>query len=171
MKKISAEHEREIRALYERYASMVYRRCYSFLKSEDDAWDAVQDVFIKLSGALSTIQKKNSIYSWLLSVSTNHCISILRKRKNVEFDEQIHTNIEKNKTPQERNMTLQEILKHFLKPWDQKTREVVLYTYFDGYKQEEIAKLTGMGESTIRRHLTRFKRKCAQSGLQMGDLL
>ena len=171
MKTMRAEDEREIRMLYERYASMVHRRCYSFLKSEDDAWDAVQDVFMKLTAALSTIQKKDSIYSWLLSASTNHCISILRKKKHVMFDEEIHSNGHEKKLPQESNMALQEILKHFLGPWDQKTREVVLYTYFDGYKQEEIAKITGMGESTIRRHLTRFKRKSSQSGLQLEDLL
>jgi DNA-directed RNA polymerase specialized sigma24 family protein len=58
-----------------------------------------------------------------------------------------------------------------LSPWDKKVRDVVIYTYFDGYKQEEIAELTGMGESTIRRHLTTFKRKCSQSGIQMEDLL
>lgn len=171
MKTISAELEKEIRNLYERYSSMVYRRCFSFLKSEDDAWDAVQDVFMKLTDSLATIEKKESIYSWLLSVSTNYCISKLRKKKHVEFEEEIHTDDSDRRLPQEKHMVLQEVMQHFLNPWDQKIRDVVIYTYFDGYKQEEIAELTGMGESTIRRHLTTFKRKCSQSGIQMEDIL
>jgi RNA polymerase sigma-70 factor (ECF subfamily) len=171
MKTISVEQEKEIRSLYERYSSMVYRRCFSFLKSEDDAWDAVQDVFMKLTDSLSTIQKKEAIYSWLLSVSTNYCISILRKKKHIEFEEEIHSSEGDKKLPQEKNMVIQEVIQHFLSPWDKKVRDVVIYTYFDGYKQEEIAELTGMGESTIRRHLTTFKRKCSQSGIQMEDLL
>jgi DNA-directed RNA polymerase specialized sigma24 family protein len=68
-------------------------------------------------------------------------------------------------------MIVKEVLKHFLAPWDEKVRQVVIYTYFDGYRQEEIAELTGMGESTIRRHLTTFKRKSAASGLKLEDIL
>ncbi|NLP03619.1 MAG: RNA polymerase sigma factor [Fibrobacter sp.] len=169
MKALSKENELEIRSLYERYASLVHSRCRMLLKSEDEAWDATQEVFMKLIGALPKINKKESIYSWLLSTSTNHCFSLLRKKKHLEFNEEYHT--ESKGLPQEKWMALKEIIHHFLSPWDSKIREVVIYTYFDGYRQEEIAKITGMGESTIRRHLTRFKRKCAESGLSMGDLL
>lgn len=169
MKTLSQESERELGSLYERYASMVHRRCRAFLKSEDEAWDATQEIFMKLYNALPNIQKKQSIYSWLLSTATNYCITVLRKKKSLAFDEEYH-GVNEN-VPQEKNMVLNEICKHFLDPWDKKIREVVIYTYFDGYKQEEIAKITGIGESTIRRYLTRFKRKCSQKGIQMGDLV
>jgi RNA polymerase sigma-70 factor (ECF subfamily) len=141
-----------------------------FLKSEDDAWDATQEVFIKLIGSLHTIQKKESIYSWLLSTSTNYCISQLRKKQGIEFEEDIHSN-DSNKLQQEKWMVVQEVMKHFLNPWDKKVRDIIVYAYFDGYKQEEIAGLTGMGESTIRRHLTNFKRKSSESGLKLEDIL
>lgn len=166
----TTENLTDIKSLYERYASMVHRRCKSFLKTEEDAWDATQEVFMKLVDALPKINKKESIYSWLLSTSTNHCISILRKKKHVSFDEEIHS-AELKLLPQEKRAVLNEIFTHFFKKWDRKVQEVVIYTYFDGYKQEEIAKITGMGESTIRRHLTNFKRHCSQVGIPMGDLL
>ncbi len=124
---------------------------------------------MKLVDALPKINKKDSIYSWLLSTSTNHCISILRKKKHISFDEEIHS--AEKQLPQEKQAVMNEIFRIFLKPWDVKIREVVIYTYFDGYKQEEIAKITGMGESTIRRHLTKFKRHCADVGITLGDLL
>ncbi|MBN1575341.1 MAG: RNA polymerase sigma factor [Chitinispirillaceae bacterium] len=171
MKKTSRETENEVRDLYERYASMVFRRCRMFLKSEDDAWDATQEVFMKLVRSLDTITKKDSIYSWLLSTSTNYCISLLRKKRHESFDETRHGIAEQNGLPQERRMLLNEIFRHFLAPWDEKTRQVVIYTYIDGYRQDEIAQLTGMGESTIRRYLTRFRRSAAASSLQRGDLL
>jgi RNA polymerase sigma factor (sigma-70 family) len=169
--KITRETENEVRDLYERYASMVFRRCRKFLKSEDDAWDATQEVFMKLMRSLGTITKKDSIYSWLLSASTNHCISMLRKRRHESFDEEFHGPAEQDGLSQERRMLLDEITRHFLVPWDEKIRQIIIYTYIDGYRQEEIAKLTGMGESTIRRHLTNFRRQSAASSLQRGDLL
>lgn len=162
--------DKEIRDLYNRYASMVHSRCMRFLKSDDEAWDATQEVFIKLMASMDTIQKKESIYSWLLSTSTNYCLSQLRKKQGVEFNEEYHTSERKN-LPQEKWMIVKEVLKHFLAPWDEKVRQVVIYTYFDGYKQDEIAELTGMGESTIRRHLTTFKRKSAASGIKLEDIL
>jgi RNA polymerase sigma-70 factor (ECF subfamily) len=142
-----------------------------FLKSEDDAWDATQEVFMKLINSLDTINKKSSIYSWLLSTSTNHCISQLRKKRHELFDEAYHSSTENNRQPQEQQLLLKEIIRHFLAPWDEKTRQVVIHTYFDGYRQDEIAKLTGMGESTVRRHLTKFRRQSAILPLKQGDLL
>jgi RNA polymerase sigma factor (sigma-70 family) len=164
------ESDLEIQNLYERYAPLVHSRCLRFLKSDDEAWDATQEVFMKLIESLSSIQKKDSIYSWLLSTSTNYCFSQLRKKKSISFEEEVHSS-DSSGLPQDRWMLVREVMKHFLNPWDEKIREVITYTYFDGYKQEEIAELTGMGESTIRRHLTTFKRKSAASGLKLEDLL
>jgi RNA polymerase sigma-70 factor (ECF subfamily) len=158
--------EQELQSLYERYAPIVHARCRSILRSDDEAWDATQDIFMKLYSALRTIEKKESIYSWLLSVSTNHCISLLRKRRSIEFNEEIHSTSGFDHVPnQEKQLLLKEVLRRFLGPWDRKTREVVMYTYFDGYKQDEVAGLTGLGASTVRKYLTRFKRQAAASGL------
>ena len=170
MKRTPRETENEVRILYERYASMVFRRCRMFLKSEDDAWDATQEVFMKLMRSLDTITRKESIYSWLLSTSTNYCISFLRKKRHEFFDETRHNVPESDGLPQERRMLLSELYRHFLAPWDEKTRQVIIYTYIDGYRQDEIAQLTGMGESTIRRHLTRFRRTAVASTFRRSDL-
>lgn len=168
MENSNRETEQEQRALYERYASLVHARCRSILHSSDDAWDATQDVFMKLFKALPTIEKRESLYSWLLSAGTNHCISLLRKRRTVGFDEEIHAAAAAG---QERNLLFKEVMSRLFAPWDRKTREVVMYAYYDGYKQEEISRLTGLGESTIRKYLTRFKRKAAGSGLSFEEVV
>jgi RNA polymerase sigma-70 factor, ECF subfamily len=167
---ISREHEKELRGLYERYASLVHSRCRSILRSEDEAWDATQEVFMKLNNALPSIQNREVIYSWLLSTSTNHCISELRRRRSVSFNEEIHSGGGEQAPRQEREVLFKEVMRRFLAPWDRKVREVVMYAYFDGYKQEEIVELTGLGASTIRKYLTRFKRKSAASGLSFEEV-
>jgi RNA polymerase sigma-70 factor (ECF subfamily) len=168
---INRETEQELRSLYERYASLVHSRCRSILHSEDEAWDATQEVFMKLYAALPQIRKKGSIYSWLLSTSTNLCISELRKRRHVEFDEEVHGAGGAGHVPeQEKKLLLKEVMRRFMAPWDRKVREVITYAYFDGYKQEEISRLTGLGGSTIRKYLTLFKRKSAGSGLTLQEV-
>jgi RNA polymerase sigma-70 factor (ECF subfamily) len=169
---ISRESERELQVLYERYAALVFARCRSILRSEDEAWDAVQEVFMKLHHALPSIKNRDVVYSWLLSTSTNHCISELRKRRTVAFNEEVHSAGASDAVPhQERTLLLKEIMRKFMAPWDRKVREVVMYAYFDGYKQEEIVELTGLGASTIRKYLTRFKRKSAESGLSFKEVM
>jgi RNA polymerase sigma factor (sigma-70 family) len=172
MSTANRERDAELKVLYERHGSLVHARCRSILRSEDEAWDATQDVFMKLFKALPSINKKESIYSWLLSASTNHCISLLRKRRSTEFNEEIHSSGSDNPAPhQERELLLKEVLTRFFAPWDRKTREVVMYAYFDGYRQDEIATLTGLGESTVRKYLTRFKRSAASSGLKFEEVI
>ena len=153
-----ANTDQEIRDLYERYGSLVHRRCKNILKSEDDAWDATQEVFIKLMTFLPKIQNRSAIYSWLLSTSTNLCISMLRRKKGAEFDECIHSN-ETNCLSEGKRLILKEIITKLFLPWDKKIRQIVLYSYIDEYSQKEIAQLMGLGESTIRKYLTRFKRE------------
>jgi len=168
---INREAEKELRVLYERYAALVHARCRSILRSEDDAWDATQEVFMKLNNALPSIKNREALYSWLLSTSTNHCFSLLRRKKSVSFNEEIHSPGTTEHVPhQEKEVLFKEVLRHFLAPWDRKIREVVMYAYFDGYKQEEIVEITGLGASTIRKYLTRFKRKSAASGLKFEEV-
>ena len=172
MERLEKSSSDELRDLYTRYASIVFSRCVSILKSEDDAWDATQEVFIKLSRALSSIRNKNAIYYWLMSSSTNHCISVLRKKKMDQYDENIHYSRDTDHLPpQEKQFAMKELFKHFVMPWEKKVKEVIFYTYIDGYKQEEIARLTGLGESTIRKYLTRFRRACGTAKLRPEEVL
>ncbi len=156
MSMIQKNHE--LRELYERYAPLVHRRCASILHSDDEAWDATQDVFMKLMAHLPNIKNRSAVYSWLLSTSTNTCISLLRRKKGVEFDECVHGR-DANDFSQEKRYILREIINKVFLPWDKKIRDVVIYSYFDEYSQKEISELTGLGESTIRKYLTRFKRE------------
>ena len=155
---MTQENNEEFQELYKRYASLVFRRCKYILHSDDEAWDATQDVFMKLMSHLTNIENRSAIYSWLLSTSTNLCISQLRRKKGEEFDECVHSG-ESNHLSSEKRLILREIITKLFMPWDKKIRDIVIYSYIDEYSQKEISQLTGLGESTIRKYLTRFKRE------------
>jgi RNA polymerase sigma-70 factor (ECF subfamily) len=155
---ISQEFEKKLKEIYNQYASIVHARCVYILKSEDEAWDVTQEVFIKLIKSYDTIQNKKALLAWLLRSGTNRCISQLRKNRGIAFNEEIHVNEKKSLSHDNRTIN-KTIIEMLLKPLDKKTREILFYTYVDGYTQEEIAELTGMGQSTIRKYLTRFRRK------------
>ncbi len=155
MEKIKSEWRLD--DLYRKYAPLVHRRCLQILCSEDEAWDATQEIFMKLMNSMDSIQKRESIYYWLNRTTTHHCISVLRKKRGIGFSEAEHGQSTTH-TP-EKEFILKEALQKLFGPWNKTTREIVIYTYIDGYTQKEISELMKMGESTIRKHLTKFRRK------------
>ncbi|MBN1980820.1 MAG: RNA polymerase sigma factor [Chitinivibrionales bacterium] len=156
--KTPSPQQLEFKALYERYVSIIYSRCCRILKSKDEAWDATQDVFIKLMKSYDTIRDKKFLLAWLMKTTTFYCISQLRKRRDVEFDEE-QPAFAGTVSPDQERMFSRRLIEKILAMEDAKTIEILLYTYVDHYTQQEIAQLTAMGESTIRKYLTRFRKK------------
>ena len=66
--------------LYKRYSHLVYGVCLKYLKNEDEAKDAVLQIFENL---LEDLKKHDIAYfkSWLHSVARNHCLMFLRKEQ------------------------------------------------------------------------------------------
>lgn len=67
--------------LFHRYTLLLLGVCMKYLKDEDEAKDAVQQVFIK---ALTEIPKYRIDFfkSWIYMVAKNHCLMQLRNSKN-----------------------------------------------------------------------------------------
>ena len=74
--------------LFERYYFLVYGLCLKYLQDEDEAKDAVLQIFEKLFTDLFKHNIQN-FPSWLHSVARNHCLMNLRKKKQIEKHEQI----------------------------------------------------------------------------------
>ena len=66
-------------ALLQRYTLLLLGVCMKYLKNEEEAKDAVQQVFVK---AISELQKYKVEYlkSWLYMIARNHCLMKLRDR-------------------------------------------------------------------------------------------
>lgn len=68
----------ELVTLYERD---VYRICFRFLGSEDDALDAVQEVFIRVYRSIDKFEGRSSLKTWIYRIAANTCITISEKKK------------------------------------------------------------------------------------------
>ena len=73
--------------LYDRYIELIFGLCLKYLKNEEDAKDAVINIYEEL---IAKVHKHEITYfrSWLYQVAKNHCLMILRKNKHytVEFN-------------------------------------------------------------------------------------
>ena len=66
--------------LYNRYIPLVYGLCLKYLHNEDDAQDAVMQLFEELLPKVMLHDIK-IFRTWLYSVSKNHCLQILREKE------------------------------------------------------------------------------------------
>jgi RNA polymerase sigma-70 factor (ECF subfamily) len=152
--------EIDIKAYYEKYGPMVYRRCKQLLKHEDDAMDAMQDVFIKLINNKHTL-KGEYPSSLLYVIATNTCLNKIRWKKRQtehsdgEFIENMHLSYDKGFDHVEAKMLTSLILE----TESESTRNICFMYYADDMTLEEIGQAVGMSISGVRKRLLAFQKR------------
>jgi RNA polymerase sigma-70 factor (ECF subfamily) len=140
----------------------LYLTAFRFLHRQDEAEDAVQEVFIRLWTRREGLDKYNSIEALATTSLKNYCIDILRKRKLItNEDQENHKGIpDRNPSPSEameNNESLQ-ILDKIIQQLPELYREIITLKDIDGYTYDEIVDLTGQNINTLRVNLSRARK-------------
>lgn len=138
------------------YGNTVYRLAYAQTRSQHDADDIFQEVFLRVAQNRPVFDSESHEKAWILRVTLNCLKSHWRaawRRHDVPLDERIPF-----PAPEER------ALDNALRQLSPKYRAAVHLFYYEGYSAEEIARMTGEKPSTIRTRLTRAR-------AQLRDLL
>lgn len=64
----------------------VFSLAWGVLQNREEAKDAVQEVFIRLHGALGRFPAENNLDAWLYRVCLNHCIDRKRRAKHAAYE-------------------------------------------------------------------------------------
>ena len=156
----------DIQALYERYGHIVYRRCLSILRDQEDAYDAMQEVFMRLIKHADQFRGEASPLTWLYRTSTNLCLNRIRDsraraRKLAEPDPAATALPGMGRTsttaPEDRHLVAS-----LLHEADERTRAIIVYYFLDEMTLEEVSRMVGMSVPTIRKHIRRFQRKASK---------
>ena len=140
--------KQQVAALYEAYSGDVYRLALSWLHSVHDAQDILQNVFLKLLDKNVTVFPGGE-KAWLLTCTANACKNHLRSfwQRNVQaLDDKIAL-------PTNEDRSLWESVGK-LKP---NYRAVIHLYYYEGYRQDEIAKILGISRTAVQTRMQRAK--------------
>jgi len=153
----------DVAAWYEKYGPMVIRRCRRVLGDEEEALDAVQDVFLNLIRAEAKLRDLFPS-SLLYTMATNVCLNRLRKKKREVLSGFSDSNgyfvwIDEGFEQVEAVVLLETILKD-----ESEENRTIYYMYHaDGMTLREIGELVGLSVSGVRKRLEAFKsRVCAK---------
>jgi RNA polymerase sigma-70 factor (ECF subfamily) len=162
--------------LIEAYQTPVYNLAYRMLNNAGEAEEAAQEAFIRAYTRLHTYNPEHKFSTWILSITSNYCIDLLRKRRALllSIDEPLPSHpalmSEKAKGPEfqlvlsEQQQTVQSLLQEL--PPDY--RQAVVLRYWHEMSYEEIAQMMDTTVSAIKSRLFRARRQLAEVGLAQG---
>lgn len=149
--------------LYDRYAKMVYNKCYGFARSEDEAEDLTQDVFLMLFIKLKSFQGRSKFSSWLYSFTYNFCVNYVNRNKERKMRDQSspieHSEYKlSDDVPDDSLFEMRsDKLKKALDMIDPDDKKMLLLKYQDDVSIKELQELLEIGESAVKMRLKRAK--------------
>ena len=144
--------------IYEFYHARLFRFAFAYLKNEDDAYDIVQEVFIKLWE--NRLQLKNTNFdAFLFTVTKNAVLSVFRKKATEQkylSECVVCEEDDPDKIENELDYTLlKNRINNLVDKLPPKRKEVFLLSRENGLSNKEIAIAKGISEKTVEDHLTK----------------
>lgn len=162
--------------LIEAYQTPVYNLAYRMLNNRGEAEEAAQEAFIRAYTRLDSYDPAHKFSTWMLSITSNYCIDLLRKRRAVllSIDEPLppHPNLqqEREEAPEAQvvHSEREELVQTLLAELPEEYRQAVVLRYWYEMSYEEIADVMETTVSAIKSRLFRARRQLAEVGAALG---
>ncbi|WP_430908888.1 RNA polymerase sigma factor [Maribacter sp. 2-571] len=150
--------------LYDRYAKRIYHKCSIFSKSDQEAEDLTQDVFLMLFVKLGGFKGRSKFSTWVYAFTYNFCVNHVNRNKERKISDKSDVLSEEvTKAAEVDDESLYSIpldkLKIALTRIDPEDKKLLLLKYQDGIPIKELCNVLGIGESAVKMRLKRAKAK------------
>ena len=143
--------ERRFHSEYLSLAETLYKVAYYILESEDEAEDAVQELYLKLWESRKSLDGIRQPKAYCIRMLKNLCIDRIRSAVHLAFTE----NLPESPAPRSQDddfdarRRLDKVLKA-VKALPERQKQVLLMRTVEGLSYEEMSARTGMNNATLR---------------------
>lgn len=132
----------------------MYRFAYSYIKNREDAMDIVQESVTKALEAADSLKNPASIKSWLFRIIINEANGMFRKNKKYALTGEWEADMAEAEYSDDITVYVdrQNVLKNVFDLED-KYRMVIVLRYYEEFKINEIARILGINENTVKTRL------------------
>ena len=148
--------ELDVAALYRRHGRLVLRRARMLLGDEEEAREALQELFMSLIDNPGKFRGESSIVTFLYRVTTNMCLNRIRDRRNRArlLEEQVAPAVGRT-APSGPHLASE--AQQLLARLPDELAKVVVYAFIDEMTQEEIADVMRCSRKHVGRLLARAR--------------
>ena len=146
--------------LYTRHKQGVYLFCTRFLGDRPLAEDVFQEVFVNLLEKIRDGLEIENVRAYLLRSARNRCYNSIRDRKYAKDVDELQDVLPGG---EEADADQHEELHAALRELPDDNREALLLCEFEGYSYDEIATITAVPVSTVRKRIFRARRKLRET--------
>lgn len=143
--------DKYLEKMIEKYSNMIYRLALVRTKTKENSEDVYQEVFLRLARKMPNFESEEHEKAWLIRVTINCSKNLLNSKflKNTtELKEEI---VFETKERHDIYYAVQQL--------PLKYRTVIHLHYYENYKINEISRILGIKENTVKSHLARAKEK------------
>lgn len=138
------------------YKDKLYRFARRILVSEDEAFDVVQDVLMKLWDKREQLVQIENIEAYAMRMVSNDCISRLRK---FDIREDYKNNYSGNIVREDQIEEIKPLILNYINQLPDKQRAVMHLRDVEEYELKEIAEILNLDPTAVRVNLTRARKK------------
>lgn len=154
-------------AIYKKYCKCVYNFLYKLTNDIELSEELTQETFYTAIKKINTLNKKESIRTWLYQIAKNKWKDYLKKNKkaNIDLDENTVENLVANCDIEEDMIAKDNIIEFYKKihMLDIDTREIIYLKIIRNFTFKEISQILGKNEEWARTKFYRGKLKLKES--------
>lgn len=165
MSLIAAHDKDAMRVLFARHNVRVFRFLLRIVGNDATAEEIVTEVFLDVWRNAGRFEGRSQVATWILGIARFKALSALRRRTLEEIDDEVVEAIEDTADTPEAAFQKSErgaILQDCLKQLSSAHREVVDLIYYHEQSIEEVARITGVPENTVKTRVFHARKKIAE---------
>jgi RNA polymerase sigma factor (sigma-70 family) len=154
VKAVSLKDRNAFTYLYNNYSAALYGNICKIITDTTAAEDALQEVFVKIWNSFESYDaSKGRIFTWMLNISRNYAIDVLRSKGHKQQQLISHTEaaLENRGVNNQAIGNLEsEALQKEINKLNNKQQQVIDLAYLKGFNQEEMAKILDIPIGTVK---------------------
>jgi len=141
------------------------------LGRDDDAWDAVQEVFERMIKHAKEFRREANPMTWAYRITTNVCLNVIRGRGFRE-PAAIEDEAEAVAAPgsEVEGVEARNLLRKWVSHLSERELQVATLLFIDGLTQDEVATTLGFSRKTIGREVEALRVKASVLGALPGEV-
>jgi RNA polymerase sigma-70 factor (ECF subfamily) len=154
-----------MQVLFARHHVRVYRFVLRLVRNEATAEDLISEVFLDVWRQAGKFEGRSAVSTWMLSIARFKALSALRKRPEMELDEETAERIEDESDDPETALAKKDkgaLLRQCLTALSAEHREIVDLVYYHEKSVEEVAGIVGIPEATVKTRMFYARKKLSE---------